>query len=243
MKTFIKLVLAVSLSLSGISESYAQWGNKKVTGNGNVTTQNVRTGDYEGVKVAGSMNVHLERGTEGNITVTTDENLQEYITIEVNGGILEIRIENNVSIRTNKGIHIMVPFQEISSVALTGSGDIDSKDVIKNEAMELVLTGSGDIKLALDSGSVDAKITGSGDMELSGSASNLEIKITGSGDFEANALQARAADVSISGSGNAMVTVNESIKARVNGSGDVHYSGNPEKSDTKVSGSGTIKSM
>ena len=34
---------------------------------------------------------------------------------------------------------------------------------------------------------------------------------------------------------------NKTIKGRVSGSGDIAYKGNPEKEDTKVSGSGTIK--
>jgi hypothetical protein len=46
----------------------------------------------------------------------------------------------------------------------------------------------------------------------------------------------------VSGSGDADVYASNSLKARVNGSGDIDYSGNPNTSDTKVLGSGSISS-
>ena len=95
--------------------------------------------------------------------------------------------------------------------------------------------------LTTEATGIDAKITGSGDMKLSGNVENLEVKVSGSGDFEGYSLEAANVEVYVSGSGDAQVTANSSIKARVNGSGDVRYKGNPERNDTKVMGSGTIK--
>ena len=44
----------------------------------------------------------------------------------------------------------------------------------------------------------------------------------------------------VSGSGDIQVTASQSLKARVSGSGDISYRGNPEKQDFKTSGSGDI---
>ncbi|MBP6585664.1 MAG: DUF2807 domain-containing protein, partial [Flavobacterium sp.] len=49
------------------------------------------------------------------------------------------------------------------------------------------------------------------------------------------------AKVNVSGSGDIKVNCTEFIEARVAGSGDIEYKGNPKKVDTKVAGSGTIK--
>ena len=68
------------------------------------------------------------------------------------------------------------------------------------------------------------------------------MSISGSGDFSGFDLNADNTEVSISGSGNVEVVSNSSIKAYVSGSGDVDYKGNPDKEDTKVSGSGRISS-
>ena len=241
MNALVKLTLSLSLIIFGFSESTAQW-NKKVVGNGNTTTNNRTTQSYDKIEAIGSMDVHLEQGSEGKITVTTDSNIQEYVIVEVKDNTLVLRTKNNINLKTKKGIHITVPFESISGVSLVGSGDIDTKDTIKSDSFDVSVTGSGDIVLAVESNTLDAKVTGSGDMDLSGKATNLEVKVSGSGDFKGSSLNAENTEVYVSGSGDAEVTATKSIKARVNGSGDIEYSGNPVKSDTKVMGSGDISS-
>jgi hypothetical protein len=241
MNTLSKIFLATILSIIGFSEANAQWGSK-VNGNGNVTTKTVNTGSYDEIKAVGFMDVHLKKGTEGTITVKAEDNLHEYVIVEVKGDALILRIKKNVNINTKKGIHITVPFQDISKVSLTGSGDVDSKDLITSENFDVSITGSGDVILAIESQSINAKVTGSGDMTLSGSAKELEVKISGSGDFMGSKLKSDNTQAYVSGSGDAVVNATKSLKARVNGSGDIEYTGNPEASDTKVLGSGSISS-
>lgn len=241
MNTIVKLTLSLFLILFGFSESNAQW-NKKVVGNGDITTKIITTQSYDKIEVVGSMDVHLESGAEGNISVTTDSNIQEYIIVEVKDNSLVLRTKNNVNLKTKKGIHITVPFETISGVSLVGSGDIDTKNIVMSDYFDVSVTGSGDIVLEVKSNNLDAKVTGSGDLDLSGIATNLEVKVSGSGDFNGSSLSAENTQVYVSGSGDAKVTATKSIKARVNGSGDIEYSGNPINSDTKVMGSGDISS-
>ena len=242
MNSLIKLTLAITLTFLGVSESNAQWGNKKVVGNGDITTKTVTTNLYDKIKAVGSMDIHLERGKEGKITVTTDSNLQEYIIIELKEDVLVVRTKKNIYLKTAKGIHVSIPFRDISGISLVGSGDIDTKDTIRTDLLELTVIGSGDVILEVDSITLDAKITGSGDMTLSGLAKNLEVKLSGSGDFKGTNLKAENTQAYVSGSGDANVYAAKSLKARVNGSGSIEYSGNPDSSDTKVLGSGRISS-
>ena len=242
MNTLVKFTLAITLSLLGISESNAQW-KKKIVGNGNITTKTVTTKTYDIIDIVGSMDIFLETGSEGTITVTTDENLHEYVIVESDGNTLKIKMENNISYKSRKGIHILVPFMDLTKVSLVGSGDVETKNTIKSDSFETSITGSGDMNLAIESNQLDAKVIGSGDLTLSGITQELEVKISGSGDFKGSALKSNNTQAYVSGSGDAKVNATTSLKARVNGSGDIYYSGNPGKSDTKVLGSGSIKSM
>jgi len=240
MKNLIHYSLAIALTLLSYNTGYAQF--KKVKGNGNVTTKTHKTSDYQKVDVVGFMDVILEKGTEGTITVKTDDKIHEYVIIESNKGVLKIKIKNNVNISTKKGLYITVPFKDIDNVSLTGSGDVLTKDQIKSDQFEAEVTGSGDMILDIDANRIDAKVTGSGDIKISGKATDLEIKVTGSGDFDGGSLISQNVEAYVSGSGDARVVAKNSIKARVNGSGDINYSGNPSTSDNKVMGSGDISS-
>ncbi len=240
MKKLIHYSFAIALTLLTYTTSNAQF--KKVKGNGNVTTKTHTTSDYHKVDVVGFMDVKLQKGAEGTITVKTDENIHEYVTIESNNGVLKIKIKNNVNISTKKGLHITVPFKDLNNVSLTGSGDVLTDDQIKSDQFEAEVTGSGDMIIDVEANRIDAKVTGSGDIKITGNTTELEIKVTGSGDFDGGSLNAQNVEAYVSGSGDARVIANNSIKARVNGSGDINYSGNPGTSDTKVMGSGDISS-
>ena len=75
------LLLAAILSVSTINAQW--WGGKKIKGNGNMTTETRNTGDYEGIKCAGSMDYILVAGKEGNIKLEGESNLLEYIVTEI----------------------------------------------------------------------------------------------------------------------------------------------------------------
>jgi hypothetical protein len=242
MKTKQVFLISILCFISALSIGHAQ-RNKNIKGNGNVVERTVSVAEYDAVQVVGSMDVALVRGTEGSVMVWAEENLQDYIVVESKNGQLTIKVENGVSISTRKNIKVTVPFIDLESVTLTGSGNVVGSDVISGSQFETVLTGSGDIVLALDVQSVDAKVTGSGDMTLSGRTDLLEVKLSGSGDFEGDSLQAEDAQAYVSGSGNAQIHAKNNLKARVNGSGDIRFKGSPTQQDAKVMGSGSIKSM
>ncbi len=241
MKIMKKLSLLLCAGFISLSCS-AQWG-KTIKGNGNNVTIERNTGDYDGVAVSGWFDVDLVSGNEGEITLKGEENLLEYIITEVKDGKLVIKTEKGVNLKSSNwksGIHITIPVESISHVAMSGSGDIVGKTKIKADKFSTAMSGSGDITLDIDSNLISASMSGSGDISLSGKTTDFEATISGSGDIEAYDLEADNVDATVSGSADIQVTANKSLKARVSGSGDISYKGNPEKVNTKTSGSGDI---
>ncbi|NAY93210.1 DUF2807 domain-containing protein [Muricauda sp. JGD-17] len=238
MKKIITLGLALSLTVI----ANAQWG-KRIKGNGNVVTIERSVGDYEAIGLAGWFDVELVEGREGEITLKGESNLLEYIKTEVKDGKLHIKKEKGVNLRPSSwgnSILIIVPVEEINSLALSGSGDIVGKTTLKSDDFSVSIAGSGDIDIDVEAEEVSASLSGSGDIALSGKTSNLDVQVSGSGDVKAFELEAEHVDVQISGSADVKVTANQSLNARVSGSGDIVYRGNPTKINTKASGSGDI---
>ena len=234
--TTISLVVLFTVSCS------AQWG-KKVNGNGKVVTIERSTGDYDAVAISGWFDVDLVDGNEGDVSLKGEENLLEHIITEVKDGKLVIKVEKGINLKPSswkEGIHISVPVESINAVSLSGSGDIVGKKTIKTTNFNTSMSGSGDITLDLDASSISASMSGSGDINLSGTTTDLNVNISGSGDIKAYELEADNVDANVSGSADIKVTANQRLKARVSGSGDIHYKGNPEKVEAKTSGSGDI---
>ncbi len=241
MKKTIILTVCSAIALFGTTNVTAQWGKNQVKGSGNVTTTKITTADYDEIAVVGSITAELVSGKEGNISIKADDNLHEFVEVESTNGKLTVKIKKGVSYSSRHDIVVTVPFTEIGTISLTGSGDVIGKDTVKGKALSINITGSGDVVLATEATGIDAKITGSGDMKLSGKVENLEVKVSGSGDFSGYSLDATNVEVYVSGSGDAEVKAIASLKSRVNGSGDIRFKGSPPVNDNKVMGSGSVR--
>lgn len=239
----MKKVILIAIAVLFSTQVEAQWwGSKKVRGNGDVVTKTRSVGEYDKIGVGGSFDVKLVAGAEGKITIQMDENLFEYLITEVEGDQLKIRWKKGTNVYSRSKILITVPFKDIYAVSLAGSGDVYSEDVIKADNFKSSLAGSGDLKLKVDADHIKSSIAGSGDIYLQGATNSVRASIAGSGDVHAYELTSKEADVSIAGSGGIKISVSDLLKARISGSGNVYYKGNPAKQDVKVSGSGNVSS-
>ena len=226
-----------------ISHAFGQWKSKTIKGAGPLVTKELTTNSYDGISVTASFYVSLVKGKEGKITIKTQENLLEYISIEVENNELVIQTKKGFNFSYQKGqkIEITVPIEAISFANLAGSGDIISFIELESQNFKTNLVGSGDIKIMVNCETLVANLSGSGDIKLKGKVKNIELNLSGSGDIEALDVQSENAKAIVAGSGDIEVNCTEFIEAKVSGSGEIKYKGNPKKQDTQVAGSGSIK--
>jgi hypothetical protein len=239
MKKTLQLIILGALSVT--ATDHAQWN--KIRGNGKIVTEKRATAQYDEISVSGFFDVVLVSGKEGAITVKGEQNLLPYIKVEVKDNVLKIYTEKNINISTNEDIILTVPFEQISAVSLSGSGDVKSKNTIVAKIFKTKLSGSGDLNLDVKATDFEANLSGSGDVVLTGNSDSFTSKVSGSGDVDAVNLITKKANVAISGSGDFKVNCTDSLYARVSGSGDIAYKGNPAYKDTKVNGSGEISKI
>lgn len=240
----LKLLFATLLLIS-FSSLNAQWWSKTISGNGTMTTTTVQTESYDGVTVAGNFYVTLVEGKEGSITLKGESNLLEELIVEVKNGTLRIETEDRVSLKPSRGmkIEITVPVEQINKVTLVGSGEIKNAFAMRSDRLSVKLAGSGDIKLNLSTTELEATIAGSGNIILNGRTTELKGSVAGSGSVDASRVEAQNANITIAGSGDYNVNCSGELKVRVSGSGNVNYTGKPDKIDTKVAGSGRVRAV
>ncbi|WP_299836535.1 head GIN domain-containing protein [uncultured Tenacibaculum sp.] len=238
MKKLLVTLFILSASSSIFSQSW--WNSKKVRGNGNITTIERSVGDFDEVSVGGSFEVVLVDGREGKITIEGEENIIPYIVTEVRGDKLKINVKKNTNIRFTRKLTVTIPFEDISSLSLGGSGNITSKKVINSSNVSLAIGGSGNIKAKVKASNVSTSIGGSGNIRVAGTTESMKCSIAGSGNVKGYNLTTQTLKVNVAGSGDIEATVKEKIKATVVGSGSVYYKGNPKYIDTNSLGSGDV---
>lgn len=250
MKTSLLALLATGLFLILTASSCLQ--GKHATGSKNYLTKKVEVGHFNEIKLLGSANVTYHQGSQNYIEIYGSDNIIPLLETYVDGNALIIKYKKNVTIWKGK-LEVKVFSPELNKLTINGSGDIhfangiqSQEDIsfsingsgdIKGEKfkcrrMSVSINGSGDVKLQqIESKECIASIAGSGDIGLSGKTTNAEYKIAGSGNIEAGNLKSKNVSASTAGSGSISCYASGKLIARVTGSGDIAYRGNPQEID------------
>lgn len=205
-----------------------------------------------------SARLFITYGESFKIEAEGSDQFLRSLQITKRGDELQIRNKWGTGIHFDRGIiHISLP--QIEGLKLTGSGDAEMQDpfysdhfqltqtgsgnselIIECDRMKATLTGSGDALIQGTIGTLDLNQTGSGNCEILGFITELTSRQTGSGDFDGTMLKAQIADIILTGSGKAELTVEEELSAKISGSGDLIFKGNPRLGTILATGSGKL---
>ena len=189
-----------------------------VRGNGKIKTQERPIATFANVDASGAFEIEWQNGPPV-VRVTTDENLLPYIENNVSEDTLQLRTREHLW--PTHGIKVV-----ISSPTRAG-GKI--RGAVKLTAKQLV----GPI-FALES-------KGASEVSLDGSVDRLLVDMTGASQLAAAGLQAKTAEISTTGAGDAEVAVTDALKVVITGAGKVTYSGNPPTIKKQITGAGSIR--
>ena len=227
-------------------------------GNGNIISSEIPISQFEKIYIGGRAVVNYHASLEYRAVVTVDSNLEEYVNVYTENGVLNIRTKRGRNLRfTNYTVDAYAP--SLTGVSISGSARFEAVDKISSREFRLNISGHGKINGAFEcdnfssrisgSGEIDSEIvcknfsssvSGSGYIKLTGSAADMDITVSGSGNLMLSEFQTNNADLDISGSGLIHVWVLDRLNARVSGSGRVQYRGNPIV-DFSGSGSGRLR--
>ena len=228
-------LLGVILVLSSCDWNF--W--KRIRGSGVVAEEFRTVAFFSGLDMGISADVFFIMGAVQSLRIIGDDNILPHIDTDVGGdGVLEI--SSRKSYRTDVGIKIYVVMQQINTLILSGSGSIQGQSQFVTDDLELNLTGSGNMDMAVDANEIDSRISGSGPINLRGSALFHWIEIPGSGNMNALNLITNRCEITISGSGDCNVFVNSVLDVLISGSGNVYYMGSPGSVTTNITGSGQV---
>jgi Putative auto-transporter adhesin, head GIN domain len=189
-----------------------------IRGNGRVKTEERPVMPFANVDASGAFEIEWENGSP-SVRITTDENLLPYIESVVSGDTL--RLSTREHVWPTRGIKVA-----ISSPTRTGGK--------MRGAVKLTVKQLSGPTFALES-------KGASEVTLDGSVDQLLIDMTGASQLAADRLQAKTAEISTTGAGDADVAVTDTLKVVITGAGKVTYSGNPATIKKQITGAGSIR--
>src|SRR5215211_4170107 len=176
-----------------------------VNGNGRIRTETRPIGEFSKLLADGAFEITWTSASTPALSITTDENLMEYVRTRVSGDTLEIDWVK--PLRGTRGIKVNVATNALRRAELNGAVRLVASNM---SGPEFYLLANGATRVALN-GTVNA----------------MSAELNGASRLDADSLATRAIELSISGAGRAEVNASEILKVDISGAGKVTYVGDP----------------
>lgn len=182
-------------------------------------------------------NVFISQGTSQRIVIEAQNEAFKGLNKDVENGIWKINFLNKPNLYRNMKIMITVP--DLNSLSLVGPGMIITQKM-KLDSINLSVSGTGNIDLDAVTRVITGEMLSNGDMFLEGNSSLGKFNIVGKGRINAFDMQLKNTDLLMEGDGTANIAVNDTLNARILGSGNIFYKGNPILNTVSSNSGGSI---
>ena len=229
-----------------------------------VTMNDSIEGTYTELQVEDAFDVTVSDMAD-QISVTAGDKIIARVVVEKDGDKLVIRLKPMTNTR-GSALKVVLPYNpDLKKVELSGASDFRSPFPLKGKKTEVELSGASDyygdieaddIELDLSGGSnfrgfvkgsnLDVELSGASDAELEGQVTTLKLDLSGSSSIirkvigKNYALSCDRCEGSMSGSSNAFIHCDVSIKASLSGASDLHYTGNAATAGCSTSGGSNV---
>ena len=242
MKHFLNLsvFLVLTVVFSGCINSDFISENH-VTGIGATKIEARDIKNFDEVEIANNSDVEIYKSSNLTVEVSDYSNLVKYTVVKVVGHRLIIKTEpDNINLsNSNSKVIIHIP-DNLKVLLISGSGNMYLKDDFANIST-ISISGSGNIETEKPCtlNNITATVSGSGEIDFKGTANSSTLQVSGSGDIDFSEVKSQNVVSQISGSGSISLFAIGSLDANISGSGDIEYYGDPTV-NSSVSGSGSV---
>ena len=241
------------------------WAVDHVKGNGNLTSKKISIEDFNAIRFDGVIDFnYVQSEAPATIEVTVDQNLHDYVNIEIKDRVLQIGFKGAKVDHFTKFI-VKTNSKWLNEVKVSGNGNFmlnseyaGDEMTIKANANSLVqlknkvtvgklnLDVSGSANMVANNIEVDkleCDIDGSGSITLKkGTAKEGDFGIVSSGDLHALGIEIPRIECNVTGNGLAELRPTKNLKANIIGKGKIRYKG-PTAVERRVIGKGTIEEI
>ena len=219
-------------------------GWKGINGSGNIVTQSRTTEKFNSVDVSGAINVYVKQDSaQQTIKVETDDNLQEYIDIHEDNGVLYISQRDNYSLDPSKKIKVYISATYFKRFNISGASNIYSENKLtSSETLDIDMSGASEIKLDVKAPRINADITGASSVMISGETKDFNVEGSGASDIKSFDLMTENTTLDISGACSAEVFASVKLDVQASGASGIKYKGNAAVNQD-VSGASSVKKV
>lgn len=237
--TNLTIILFIAITTSSCNFSYT---HKNVDGNGNVVREEFEISEkIDVIKASTGLDVEIIFGSKQMVIIEADKNLHEYISTELNKGVLDITSTRNI--RKAKAKKVTVIYVDIDAVqASSGAKLIGPTELVSNN-LDLKASSGAQMDLIVLAKELTAQASSGGTITLRGQARNFGSKASSGSSIDAKELKAIYCTSRASSGGSISLNIERSLDAKASSGGEIKYQGEPEVVTQNTSSSGRVRKM
>ncbi len=216
----------------------------RITGSGNIITRRVNIADFSRIETSRAVHLVVEKRSGREAIIEADDNIMPYVIVEVEGGCLNVGIDDDIKSLNNVTVKVTVPSDgNISAISASSASRVTVETEIKSPKLMLDASSAANINITKsDVGTCSIDASSAANVEGAIKADNCVIDMSSASDVNVALLAVKcdvtatsAASATLSGeAGDIEITVSSAAKVDA-------MDLNARNADVSASSGGSIK--
>lgn len=216
----------------------------RITGSGNIITRRVNIADFSRIETSRAVHLVVEKRSGREAIIEADDNIMPYVIVEVDGGCLNVGIDDDIKSLNNVTVKVTVPSDgNISAISASSASRVTVETEIKSPKLMLDASSAANINITKsDVGTCSIDASSAANVEGAIKADNCVIDMSSASDVNVALLAVKcdvtatsAASATLSGeAGDIEITVSSAAKIDA-------MDLNARNADVSASSGGSIK--
>ena len=216
----------------------------RITGSGNIITRRVSITDFSRIETSRAVHLVVEKRSGREAIIEADDNIMPYVIVEVDGGCLNVGIDDDIKSLNDVTVKVTVPSDgNISAISASSASRVTVETEIKSPKLMLDASSAANINITKsDVGTCSIDASSAANVEGAIKADNCVIDMSSASDVNVALLAVKcdvtatsAASATLSGeAGDIEITVSSAAKVDA-------MDLNARNADVSASSGGSIK--
>ena len=216
----------------------------RITGSGNIIPRRVSIADFSRIETSRAVHLVVEKRSGREAIIEADDNIMPYVIVEVDGGCLNVGIDDDIKSLNNVTVKVTVPSDgNISAISASSASRVTVETEIKSPKLMLDASSAANINITKsDVGTCSIDASSAANVEGAIKADNCVIDMSSASDVNVALLAVKcdvtatsAASATLSGeAGDIEITVSSAAKVDA-------MDLNARNADVSASSGGSIK--
>lgn len=237
-----KMMVFAAVVMVVVMASGCMVGGQFVEGSGRTVTKDYDFSDFSKLQVGSAFKLDVRQGDSYSVSVTVDDNMEEFLDVKQTGDTVQIGLEPRVSLGfRNMTLKATVTMPELSGLDISGAAraTMTGFEMTKDVAVEA--SGASKLSGDLSAGELTVKASGASTVEIEGRATGLRAEASGASTLRLENVQTGDARVNASGASRISVNASGELTGDASGASTVEYEGKPASVRVDTSGASNVR--